>query len=400
MIKNIKLHPSFWGLGSSMPFLIRVIRRFIWLFHNFNKPRKQSLRILLPARSILMLKYELDIYKILNKNEHISFFITCVDPPFVSKEIIYYCRNHDLNYINPIIASMKYWDLIVFADHDCANNFSKSIKKLFVYHAFGFSKIIKQTGETHKYARTFTLRKDGKPMYDCIFESSQKRFEKISISRPELVNKIAVVGDIHMDELISMGKKRSQIRDSMSINDTEVVVLIGSTFGTESLMESIGIELIEAAKSLQNRYRFIISTHPHHWNPEHDSPDYNKVLISYKDEGFIIHEQPSDFRPYIIASDIVLTDFGSLCLSAALLNKAIGFIDFPDGIISKESYVSQIRDISPILYNTKELSDFLSHISLNSDNRYAKINNEINSFPGEASNLIQIELNKLLNLHI
>ena len=164
------------------------------------------------------------------------------------------------------IARFRRWDLILFAEHAGVNQFNPKTAKLLVQHGFDSGKIF--SGVDIRYSREFMYAsKTAKtPRYASMLEPSFVTQKRAVENDPQLEGRIAVVGDIGTDQMFAMNSRRQELRQRAGYSDTDVVVLVMGTWQEDSLMESIGEDIVANALQLTSNYRFIFSTHPRHWN--------------------------------------------------------------------------------------------------------------------------------------
>jgi len=189
----------------------------------------------------------------------------------------------------------------------------------------------------------------------------------------------------------------------MGIKGDEKVVFIVSTWGPNSLFRKWGSSIIHEARKIKDKYRFIISIHPLEYK---ENPMGRRVLDEYidalKEEGFYIREPGEDWKQYLIACDLIITDHTALSLHGALIRRPFVYVPIPEGIVEQESPVSLLKNISPKLRDdAQDLQDKITE-ALNSY-RYdhlEEVAKTINSYPGESKKRITKEIYELLGLEI
>jgi hypothetical protein len=110
-----------------------------------------------------------------------------------------------------------------------------------------------------------------------------------------------------------------------------------------------------------HKYKFILSAHPHEYRAH---PDGGRVWGTYlgeqRKDGFVIREPSDNWIPYMVASDIVISDFTGLMEYAVVLNKPLLVTVVPDGEIAKGSPIEIARRSARLIADPSQLRDLLS----------------------------------------
>ena len=115
--------------------------------------------------------------------------------------------------------------------------------------------------------------------------------------------------------------------------------------------------------------------------------------------GFVVVQPDTDWAPYMVASDIALTDHTSLAVNYALLNKPMLYVSVPDASLVKGAPVHELSEILPRLEGVDKLEEgLLTAFSEFPREQVAKIARECNSYPGEAADRIKKEIYGVLKL--
>ncbi len=390
-------YPPHWGLsGHTLPWLIRLYRRIIqYVFRHHSKGFER--KTLLIAQNQLMLSRINEIVDLVAKDTNITWYCTTSNPPVDSAELIQDIHQCGYTYVHPYYASIHLWDLIIVADHSLTQHFNKSIPTLCIDHGLGDSKLILGSDERYHYARCNVLTKKKQPAYTCIFESSERRKIEAIKDIPVLKDHISVVGHIVADKIIMMNQNRAEIRRKLGYTDKDIVFMICSTHGKQSMMDSIGPDIIEQALHLPENYKLILSAHFLHW--QSTQKNIGKLLLSYRSKRVRVCEPKDDFISCLVASDIGIFDFTSASLIFSILNRPVVYIPFPHGIISKISPLWHLYSKAPRVNEPKDLNVIIQ----NSLDDYPtailqSTSSDLVSYPGEASKRIKQELYRLLNL--
>lgn len=289
------------------------------------------------------------------------------------------------------------WDLTVCSDH-CLNGEIRPKQAIFIGHG-PHNKSYNGGMVTYTYGQSIRDGK-GRFIYTRIFEERETNREQALQADPSLKDIIAVVGSLENDRLLEQSQRREEFRRRMGYERDDVVVFVLSTWGESCLLHTMGVELLEQARRLQSEFKFIFSAHPHEYRPRTDGGRvWGEYLRSQKAQGFAIREPSEDWIPYMVASDIVVSDHTGLVEPAALLEKPIIVVPVPDGLIWKHSATWQIRRFAPTLHDATMLRDCLYRVK--TDYPYDELHElaqTLNPYPGEAATRIRKEVYALLGI--
>lgn len=295
-----------------------------------------------------------------------------------------YAAEIDIPYVSRLRAMFRWWDLIVFAAHHAPGHFHPDIPKLFIHHSYDSGK--KSNGEDHRYGSNFVLDAEGRPRYTVMLDMSEHTRERVERELPALRGSIRVVGDLMADQLLGSQSQREEIRHELGFAPDERVVLIMSTWGADSLMESMGHEILATAGALGPPYRFILSTHPNHWSGPHaKSQPWGERLLAAKERGFSVIEPGDDWSRFAIATDVAITDHTSLAVTFALLGKPMYFVPVNPSEIAEGTIGRALYEALPRLEAPSQLESTLRRASEDYPlNTLREIRARINSYPEEA----------------
>jgi hypothetical protein len=268
--------------------------------------------VLLVAHNDLMFGYLNDLRGLFAHDTRITF---TVGTPMVDREADR-CRElagkHGLSFVDRRSSIARWWDLAVFADHRAAHRFPPMVPKLRIQHALSGGKKIR--GRQYRYDPERLRYVNRRPLYNVIFDASQRRKEETEAELPWLEGSIRVVGDLRVDAMLSMRVQRDAIRAQLGIAPGECLVLLCSTWGPEGLLVRHGLWLADEARKLEREglYRFAWSAHPLTWSSGTAAGvDWPTTLRGFRDEGFLVVEPNADVIPMLIACDQMLADHTS-----------------------------------------------------------------------------------------
>jgi hypothetical protein len=210
---------------------------------------------------------------------------------------------------------------------------------------------------------------------------------------------VAVVGNLENDLILEQLPQREEFRRNLGFGPDDVVVFVLSTWGDHCLWNTIGDTLLEQARRLQGQFKFVLSAHPHEYAQKPDGQRvWGEYLRTQGQHGFLIREPSENWMPYMIASDIVLSDYTGLIEYAVLLEKPLVLAPVPDELIWKGSITARVREFSPIV-DKLTLRECLEIAQLSYPfDRLRKLAREAHPYPGEAPHRIRREVYNLLGI--
>lgn len=375
-----------------------ALKSLRWLYKSWPRSRGVT-RILLDTRSSLTATYLEDLREAFGDDSRLLFFKT------VRPNIPVADRQRCLALVNcPEISyrSAKFypWDLIVLADHptDHIEDLTARSGVLRIPHGLG-SKLV--NGQDYFYGPGLYAR-NGRLRYSCIFESSETRRDKFTAANPDLKDVIRLVGDLRIDKLLQFAE-RARSREKLNARPT--VVLAGS-WSSGNLFEKLGPQLFAEAASLLDQYAFIIRPHPHVFNVgtvahSNNSPEKWKLYFEEQQKlGFVL-SPPTDDPGWLLsaATVVICDDLSSMALYAAVLGKRIIMVRSGSDQVAPESFCARLAHIAPNLTSAADLREALVTALQQEPLASVKsLSSEINSRPGQSTQLVRSELYRLLNL--
>lgn len=245
-------------------------------------------------------------------------------------------------------AYARRWDLIITADHvHTALVDRRDCPTLFVPHGIGPGK--KNGGDSYLFGR-YALDARGRVRYSRMFvESEESRELGISIN-PDLRDVIEVIGWLPTAKLLSLEARREEVRRRLGFSPADRVVFVLSAWGPEGLWQRMGDDVLAQARALGGRFRFILNAHPNEYRPRPPGERvWGEYLRTQREHGFVVREPDESWMPYMVAADVVLTDFTSLALDAAILGRPLVYVPFGDEVVDRRNVIWRLRELSPPL---------------------------------------------------
>ena len=363
--------------------------------------RPMPRRVLFVAANDLGLRQLLLLREVLAEDTRLRLTVTDSPRGAANRDLIGpWCEQRGFVYLPFRRARWRPWDLMIFADHDDMARFPVNVPKVRISHGIFGSKLI--DGVPYRYDPKWVEYR-GKVFYSRMFEPSDYAVECALKHNPRLQGIVVAVGDLSADRLLSLRPERDEIRAGFGCSPDDFVVLLQSTYGATSLMESIGNELVPQCVSLaaETDFRFILQTHPHHWTgPYAQDHPYGHFLLDQEGKpGITVIHHDEDWAPYMMASDMVITDHTSLSMTYALLGKPMLFVAVPGTTLIEGNPGERLAQVLPKLSSIENLAvDIERARNEFPREQVAEIAKDILSYPGEAADRIQKEVYGLLGL--
>ena len=292
-----------------------------------------------------------------------------------------------------------HWDLMIIADHARASLVDKKrCPTLFVPH--GIESGLNLMNGQYTFS-DFALDKKGDCRYTRMFAASYTNRNIAAEINNVFDDVTVVVGNLHDDKMLALAEQRDAIRSQMGFTSDDNVVLVLGAWGPQSLYNRMGDVILSQSRDLMGEFRFILNVHPHEYRPKPSGERvWGEYLRTQKKNGFIIREPDEDWIPYMVACDVILTDYTSLALHGTLLKRPVVYVPLPESLKNPESLVWRLYELSPVINDdASDLGDRLRQ-SLN-DYPFGKLEelaSQINSYPGQSRPRVLKELYSLLKL--
>ncbi len=255
------------------------------------------------------------------------------------------------------------WDLIVCADLRTPASFTrKMVPILYVNH--GLHIISMDNGETLYCYGAYARGEDGKPKFTKMCESNALILEALQKSDPDMAATLVHTGFKFAAETQVALKRRQEYRRLLGVAPDTCLVGLFGTWRENSLFHVLGEGIFDACQSLLGSgYQFLFSIHPNEYAPYDPSLlPMGPLVEAQRARGMLVRSPKEDFLPFLVACDIVISDFSSLAESAILAGRKLIFSPYPDGMVWKHSLTAQARQVLPTLESPDELKFLLDTV--------------------------------------
>jgi len=245
-----------------------------------------------------------------------------------------------------------WWDLVVATDHFPVAAYHPRIPKLFVSHGLYTGKIL--AGSDYIYGPR-ALRWNGRPLYAVMFAAGKIERDCAVHVNPRLAGRIAIVGEPLVDLLLERNRNRCEIRTMLGLG-SKPVVLIMSSWGRHSLINTVGPSILETATDLIDKYHFILSLHPRNFTRGAKSTSFVEFLDQQRRVGITVVEMGEQWLDYLAAADLAISEFTSRCLYFLQLTRPLLLIPFSRELM--------FDDCSPMARLCQAVPQLKSHTQL------------------------------------
>lgn len=302
---------------------------------------------------------------------HIMDYYRCVKGIEKAKFYIYYPDNWNSEIpkgVIPVKSKLKAlympWDLVVCADAKVPLYYRKcEAGILYINHGLH---MISYDGGENLYAYD-----EGCGKFSGMLEPNKSYAAIMSENTGETVFH---TGYKNSEGLMEQRANRAKYRKQLGFSEDETVVAVFGSWGPDSLFHKVGNALIQQAKDLmKDNYRFILSIHPREYQTYDETVEpLGDYIESLAADGFVIRNPKEPSIDYMVAADIIICDYSSLCEEAMLTGKSVILSDFPASRVWKESIIAKYQKKGIIFDNNSDLRALLRQCNSDSQlSRYA-----------------------------
>ncbi|MFF7633358.1 hypothetical protein ACFZB9_09435 [Kitasatospora sp. NPDC008050] len=173
------------------------------------------------------------------------------------------------------------------------------------------------------------LLANGAPIADAMVLSHPEQLDRLREACPEAVATAVLGGDPCFDRILAARRYRERYRRALSVRPGQRLVLLNSTWNPTSLFGDGGKEdvlpllLPRLTEELPlDDYRLAAVLHPNIWQG-HGAGQIRLWLDRARRAGLTLVDPLDGWRQALIASDLVLGDFGSVSYYAAALGTPV-----------------------------------------------------------------------------
>jgi hypothetical protein len=243
--------------------------------------------------------------------------------------------------------------------------------------------------------------------FDCLmFINDDRRQRYIDAGLvPDSPHAASLVGYPKVDCLVDGSLDRKEITRSLGLNTSTPTVLYAPTWSPHSSLNTIGEDVIErlAAEGLQ----VIVKLHDRSYDQRprgSGSVDWTARLRKYDSHPSIRIVTQADGSPFMVASDVMVSDHSSIAFEYTLLDRPLVIIDQPDLIEHARINPEKVCQLRSAALVSREAGQVVDHVlrSFDRPDELAKERAQIavNLFyrPGTATDRALADLYRALDL--
>lgn len=316
--------------------------------------------ILLYAEFSYIEEHAIDFIEIINKLDYVIFYY----PKYqLSEEMLHYLKKNHVK-LRKNFASIIFipWSLIVCPDK--RPRYRMNVPYLYINH--GTHIVGRNNGEDTYAYYDLGMTRSGEVSYSRIFEPNKRIAQYILDNKPKYDGKVVWTGWKYAEQLEMEKRNYDTYRQTFKIHQNEVVVFIVGTWGKDSIFHSLGDELLRNVIMLDGKkYRFMLSIHPKEYSTYGDDiKPLGQRIDQLRNKGIIVRDPSEDWMRYLVAADIVVSDYSTLTEMAIMLGKKIIFSEFPESTIWKQSSIAKAKVLCETLRRGDDLKEVLDRVNL------------------------------------
>jgi hypothetical protein len=254
-----------------------------------------------------------------------------------------------LEWISPLAARFRPWDLVVMANH-VPLRYARSIPKVVVSHGPDHNRDIRRSGAlttgapqvrtgSYFYDRQRILWPDGQPVYSLMLESSERSAAEGVRLVPELAGRIEVIGDLLADDLVARHLASRPTAGADGSAPTRVAVM--STWGPNGLVEKHSSWVFPLVRELaaSGEFTFVITMHNNLWDAERSGTTvWREELLSLAGPGVRVVRPDEDWSELLPQTDVAIGDHTSLSATYSSLGQPMIPVAVPHELLNPGTF--------------------------------------------------------------
>ncbi len=348
------------GLYECAHLLIRPVwwcLSLVWLWPTARNSGDRR-RILLLANNEMLALFAADLSADLAQDDRIELSFS--SPAFVDRRVpnSQVVANAGLPQVGFLRALVTRWDLIINPDHFPSALFHPRIPKIFSAHGLFTGKRVR--GALYEYGPR-ARRWNGRPIYKKIFASGAIERDCALRSAPSLAPVVAVTGSLQVDKLLTLNRRRDEIRKELAIPAGRKTLIVMSSWGPNCLLQRDAQRLFPVVRELTDEYHVFLAAHRNNFfRGASADRDWQGFRAEMTASGVTVLDAGDTWWPYLVAADIALCDYTSLSLYFAQLVRPIVFVKIQENDFFPGSPLLQLYEISPRLTEPQRLRSILA----------------------------------------
>ncbi|MFI6345167.1 hypothetical protein [Streptomyces sp. NPDC050560] len=340
-------------------------------------------RVLAIVHTLTYLKRIVEVLDLLEGDFRIQ--VLCTTPPHVfGTEVPRFLHRLGLPVVPWESAKRMTFDLALAAGPGGVSEISAPLVAL--SHGAAYLKRITEAGPAEYGVaglRRRDVMPDGRTLPAALVLPHRAELRELARTCPEALPVARVIGDPVYDRITDNLPLRANYRRALGVSAGQELVTVVSTWGRHSSFGRIDALLPRLTTELRgDHYRTAILVHPNVWSG-HGHWQMRSWLAEARRRGVALIPPGDDWRPWLIASDHIIGDHGSVTVYGTLTNAPILLASSPREEINPASPAATLARTAPELSPVRPLAEQLSYAA--SDYRrsdYAAIAARLTSHPG------------------
>ncbi|MEV6981597.1 hypothetical protein AB0M95_10120 [Sphaerisporangium sp. NPDC051017] len=243
------------------------------------------------------------------------------------------------------------------------------------------------------------LLHDGAVVPTAIVLPHESELERLGRSCPEALPVGVVVGDSSYDTLVASLPHRDDYRRALSVGENQKLVVVTSTWGTQSLFNRRFDVIARLVAELpRQEFRVVALLHPNTWFG-HGVWQIRTWLADCLRQGLMVVPPGADWRGVLAAADWVVGDHGSATLYGAATGAPVMLAQYPHTAVDPASGFTHLAAIAPRVSPRRSLREQLIEAATEvGPGHYSRVTERITSAPGKFNENMHSLIYRLLKL--
>lgn len=222
--------------------------------------------------------------------------------------------------------------------------------------------------------------------------------EQLVDAHPKTAGRTLLVGDPCLDELRGSLSQRGAYRRALGVEDGRRLVMVSSTWGPTSLLGGDPDLPRRLLGSLpHDEFRVGLIAHPNVWSA-HGSWQVRSVLAAALDAGLLLMPPVREWRPALVAADLVIGDHGSVTLYGCSLGTPVLLAAFGEDSVAGTAAGGLARLAPRLRPRAGLLPQVEDAIDTYEPRRYASVVRQAFAEPGRAYARLRTAVYELMKL--
>jgi CDP-glycerol glycerophosphotransferase (TagB/SpsB family) len=223
-------------------------------------------------------------------------------------------------------------------------------------------------------------------IYRKIFRTSLFLKEMARQFYPDFAAAVHVTGSLQADRLLAIDPRIPDILKLRGLDPGKQTVLIASSWGEHSLIQTSAELLLAQTKELARDYNIILTIHLNNYHaPLSGGKDWERELAALAGPGVYV-TRPTE-SPYVLlhVADLMVTDMTSLWLYFTLFTRPIIFLDDPRIEYTPDALIPELKDSCYVTNDIANLSDKIRECLVTFEpEKFCTLNDKVFSHRGSA----------------